>query len=1069
MAFTEDDWKLVQLVLTLFRNILAIQDISLLQKTGGSPQQFLSLRDKFLELLFHENVMDLILVLTHHVGGSSSYLREDNLLLLEIIHYIYVGQAPELIAKAYSKTIVGDRDATTVDGLKSIMEEEEEKRKITRLQHLGRYSQFSGTFTKLSVDGSKTLFKGNPRLATRDSLLKISKAHRGPLKKMVWDNGRLPSTKGNILELLHNFVSQLLSGGYNVLMQSIREDIEKEHHAIQNSDVVMFFQVAQFFISFQYHKYFLKPQAEADACEASLNHQADTIFEGNICGPIAASLNEAMFLLVISKWRYAYDGLKETNDYKFVSAAGSLVKTMIRILDVVLKVSPADSKEPQTARILLYKLFYDQTEEGMTQFILNQIKSFDTHKQAKSDLADLVETIHVIIRLSENLQARGTLRSNNDDDSRFSRKSRKKRTKKMLSDKSNKNEQPEGNHGLPQNEVGNCEESAPSCLLSQEKLINPSLEAKGKGISNIKESGNDETKKPDHESNLQETKNKGSDHENHGDPYDGIVDSLLAATDEVDFNLSTLVSALANTTIIRNFVLFYKSNARGTNHYIICMLQKICNDLELSPMLYQLSLLNTFYNILAEQKSNPCKDYEDIVLFLTSLVRRMLRKMKSQPLLFVEVLFWKTRRECHYINCDTLLHEVGSLKRESAKWGNDYENGEAGSTLGKGWVRRSIADALEVPYEANIEGSQRGKESIELKENLISTSDDEFCRKEDSDSEGHFEDSKVVSSKGKHLVLDEDVEGKIKDLYEKHIRKRVRAFSHDQEMMIKALFEQFKDHKRCSYMIANALDTNGTFTAAQVSRKLKQLGLRVTKQKRSESDFHLRDEDLHSFSAKTAEGSDDETLLSLRKRFNGRSAPVAICRASKFAVFYDTYETKCGSKSKKIEKEVKVADKNIEEKSSEGNSDDELLGSILRIHSETSLARNKSKKFEKDVKATGKNIEEKFSEGNSDNELLGSILRKTRRLLPETKDEELTTSFRNTVIQKDSAFGQHIQRNRTLARSDIKTRIICILFGVCIQPIPSQHHNALFSRIMLSRWRVPMLAWALEFHAYDQS
>ncbi|XAR52266.1 hypothetical protein NMG60_11020233 [Bertholletia excelsa] len=661
-----------------------------------------------------------------------------------------------------------------------------------------------------------------------------------------------------------------------------------------------------------------------------------------------------------------------------------------------------------------------------------------------------------------------------------SRKSRKKRTKKMLSDKSNKNEQPEGNHGLPQNEVGNCEESAPSCLLSQEKLINPSLEAKGKGISNIEESGNDETKKPDHESNLQETKNKGSDHENHGDPYDGIVDSSgdeqLAATDEVDFNLSTLVSALANTTIIRNLcwlLKFYKSNARGTNHYIICMLQKICNDLELSPMLYQLSLLNTFYNILAEQKSNPCKDYEDIVLFLTSLVRRMLRKMKSQPLLFVEVLFWKTRRECHYINCDTLLHEVGSLKRESAKWGNDYENGEAGSTLGKGWVRRSIADALgddeadfvisrgpdkhkeEVPYEANIEGSQRGKESIELKENLISTSDDEFCRKEDSDSEGHFEDSKVVSSKGKHLVLDEDVEGKIKDLYEKykdnrqcshliaeaidpdgkispaqvsnklkqlglhiqpkkrtlkaggssqhsegeeelqnkknhpnndelnensslsqplHIRKRVRAFSHDQEMMIKALFEQFKDHKRCSYMIANALDTNGTFTAAQVSRKLKQLGLRVTKQKRSESDFHLRDEDLHSFSAKTAEGSDDETLLSLRKR----------------------------SKSKKIEKEVKVADKNIEEKSSEGNSDDELLGSILR---------NKSKKFEKDVKATGKNIEEKFSEGNSDNELLGSILRKTRRLLPETKDEELTTSFRNTVIQKDSAFGQHIQRD----------------------------------------------------------
>ena len=36
---------------------------------------------------------------------------------------------------------------------------------------------------------------------------------------------------------------------------------------------------------------------------------------------------------------------------------------------------------------------------------------------------------------------------------------------------------------------------------------------------------------------------------------------------------------------------------------------------------------------------------------------------------------------------------------------------------------------------------------------------------------------------------------------------------------------RFKEHKRCSYMIANALDADNKFTAVQVSRKLKQLGL----------------------------------------------------------------------------------------------------------------------------------------------------------------------------------------------------------------------------------------------------
>lgn len=53
------------------------------------------------------------------------------------------------------------------------------------------------------------------------------------------------------------------------------------------------------------------------------------------------------------------------------------------MLDLVLKSLPEDSKESQTARILLYKLFYDQTDQGLTQFLLNLIKMLDTHKQPK--------------------------------------------------------------------------------------------------------------------------------------------------------------------------------------------------------------------------------------------------------------------------------------------------------------------------------------------------------------------------------------------------------------------------------------------------------------------------------------------------------------------------------------------------------------------------------------------------------------------------------------------------------------------------------------------------------------
>jgi len=37
-----------------------------------------------------------------------------------------------------------------------------------------------------------------------------------------------------------------------------------------------------------------------------------------------------MFNIVISRWRETYEGLKETKDYKTLSAAGSLMKNMVR-------------------------------------------------------------------------------------------------------------------------------------------------------------------------------------------------------------------------------------------------------------------------------------------------------------------------------------------------------------------------------------------------------------------------------------------------------------------------------------------------------------------------------------------------------------------------------------------------------------------------------------------------------------------------------------------------------------------------------------------------------------------
>ncbi|CAL0316025.1 unnamed protein product [Lupinus luteus] len=1062
-AFTEDDWKLVQLVLTLFRNILAVQEIPLQQQSGGFATQLLSLRDRFLELLFNENVTDIILAIAQYVGGSNVYLRQDNLLLLEIFHYIFMGQDPELIVKGHLNGLKADEGSqASLSSLQSIMEEEKKKINICRLNNMSRHSQFSGTFARLTMDGSKAVIKGNPN-SSRNILHKSQNVTRGPSKKIAWDHPKLPSTKDKILELLHGFLNQFLSVGYNVLMRSIREDIEKEHPAIQRSDIVVFFEVAEFVTAFQFYKYSTSKTKEGgDAFETFGDKDADTSdFSGQLCGPIASSLNESMFQLVISKWRNAYDGLKETNDYKFLSAAGSLLKNMIRMLDLVLKLLPEDSKEPQTTRILLYKLFYDQTEEGMTHFLLNLMKMFDTYKQPKSDLADLVEIIHKVIKLMNSLQSRGTLR--------VSKKSRKVKKKKSPEETISEKE-PTEDHSSIQKEadtpVGN--QLAENQPLQKEQLNPSSTVDEDSAVPNDKEHENDDDEDRNSQGYLEPMESKTSEHANE-DMLDGISDfsedEQLNATNEVDFNVSTLVSAFANHSIIQNLcwlLKFYKSNSLATNHYIISMLRRICDDLELHPMLYQLSLLMTFYDILAEQKSCPCKDYADIVDFLTSLVRKMLKKMKRQPLLFLEVLFWKSRRECHYINAEYLLGELGHLKKETRSWNSNQRDGEIGSSPVKAWTRRSIADALgddeaDVVITHDLGYQDNGEKGDGVVDELTSTSGNKID--EDDNNEERLMEvgsgTGIAPRRKKKLILDGELEIQIKDLYEKfkdnphcsrHIaevldpegkispsqisnklkklglkvarrknvgdsdeplttspiqleaqgftnndsvnleegsllvqhlqkRKRVCAFNEDQEALIRVLYEQFKDHRRCSYMIANALDLDGKFTPAQVSRKLKQLGLSLPQKKIFGDKRHPKSEDLMPSSKDKMDESDDETLISLIGR------------------------EKVGNR--KVVSNERLHEKTGEDKLSKDDSDDEMLSSVL-------------KKKMKNRKVLGKQLHEHTSEDtlsrdDSGDEMLSSVLKKTRRSLLKPKNGELESiQIQENILDNDS-FTEGIQ------------------------------------------------------------
>jgi len=177
---------------------------------------------------------------------------------------------------------------------------------------------------------------------------------------------------------------------------------------------------------------------------------------------------------------------------------------------------------------------------------------------------------------------------------KVSRKLRKKKKKKSMTKNENVCEQI-ADKVTTQNETGisTCEESVDVNMLEKETLINQDFDMEADKSKDSIQVHEPAPKAANHGSNESAVDDRNI--VDNGGLYleseNSSGDEQQVVTDEVDFKVSSLGSALANNSIIQNLcwlLRFYKSNSITTNHYIISVLRRICDDLELSPMLYQI-------------------------------------------------------------------------------------------------------------------------------------------------------------------------------------------------------------------------------------------------------------------------------------------------------------------------------------------------------------------------------------------------------------------------------------------------------------------------------------------------
>jgi len=88
----------------------------------------------------------------------------------------------------------------------------------------------------------------------------------------------------------------------------------------------------------------------------------------------------------------------------------------------------------------------------------------------------------------------------------------------------------------------------------------------------------------------------------------------------------------------------YQDNDVKLNSYILYFFQQLISKLNLKPLFYQLSTFMLFQKILSDPIIyNKKNDFNDLRQFCSSIIKDFFKILPTNPVLFCEILFYKSR------------------------------------------------------------------------------------------------------------------------------------------------------------------------------------------------------------------------------------------------------------------------------------------------------------------------------------------------------------------------------------------------------------------------------------------
>jgi timeless len=406
-ARTDDDNLLIELVLTLFKNLLSIENP---KDTTHSSKAHLHHLHEDLIIAFNEKyVIEMVILIAQDIEATEN--KDWSLLLLEIFDLLFRNQDPQKLAElTFESSPKGGlaRRSTSSDGTDDLLgklTDERLARSRVSSQGSSRHSRFGGLMfvNKQGFSGDRRQLITNPFGGSARSVPQARKRRRKNQELLI-DSNEEARKQSKVLagSSLHREVQQIVAmvassliDGYVPFMRSIKGEIRRESTRLEKTDTDLFYRSVTFCsVFYRTQQAQEKKRSKSKAAEAGAAAKGENVkaYKGFHSGPIFETLDMFTFRHVQNR------GLEAINSKTWENLPGpiAMLKEMLTFLYEMR--SAGDDANRKIATALQNKVFYERDAIELLPVLVSQWKPKDSTYE---HLVNAVGVIHLMLKMLE--------------------------------------------------------------------------------------------------------------------------------------------------------------------------------------------------------------------------------------------------------------------------------------------------------------------------------------------------------------------------------------------------------------------------------------------------------------------------------------------------------------------------------------------------------------------------------------------------------------------------------------------------------------------------------------------